>query len=92
MSAAFELTRVSVVRPGKILLNNITWSVEIGERWVVLGPNGAGKSTLMQVVGATMFPSSGTADVLGYRLGEVDVFDLRTRIGHTGTSIAERIR
>ena len=91
MSSAFELTRVSVVRPGKILLNNISWSVEVGERWVVLGPNGAGKSTLMQVVGATMFPSSGTADILGYRLGEVDVFDLRTRIGHTGTSIADRI-
>ncbi|MGH3474301.1 MAG: ATP-binding cassette domain-containing protein, partial [Aeromicrobium sp.] len=53
MSSAFELTRVSVVRPGKILLNNISWSVEVGERWVVLGPNGAGKSTLMQVVGAT---------------------------------------
>ena len=91
MSSAFELTRVSVVRPGKILLNNINWSVEVGERWVVLGPNGAGKSTLMQVVGATMFPSTGTADVLGFRLGEVDVFDLRTRIGHTGTSIADRI-
>ena len=91
MSSAFELTRVSVVRPGKILLDNISWSVEVGERWVVLGPNGAGKSTLMQVVGATMFPSTGTADVLGFRLGEVDVFDLRTRIGHTGTSIADRI-
>jgi iron complex transport system ATP-binding protein len=57
----------------------------------VLGPNGAGKTTLMQVVGATMFPSAGTADVLGHRLGEVDVFDLRTRIGHTSTAIAERI-
>ena len=67
MSSAFELTRVSVVRPGKILLDNVSWSVEVGERWVVLGPNGAGKSTLMQVVGATMFPSSGTADVLGHR-------------------------
>jgi iron complex transport system ATP-binding protein len=91
MASAFELTRVSVVRPGKILLNDITWSVEVGERWVVLGPNGAGKTTLMQVVGATMFPSSGTADVLGHRLGEVDVFDLRTRIGHTSTAIADRI-
>jgi iron complex transport system ATP-binding protein len=91
MSAAFELTRVSIVRPGKVILNDISWTVEVGERWVILGPNGAGKSTLMQVVGATMFPSAGRADVLGHRLGEVDVFDLRTRIGHTGTAIAERI-
>jgi iron complex transport system ATP-binding protein len=91
MSSAFELTGVSVVRPGKVILDDITWKVDVGERWVILGPNGAGKSTLMQIVGATMFPSTGTADVLGHRLGEVDVFDLRTRIGHTGTAIAERI-
>lgn len=76
---------------GKEILRGIDLTVSSGEVHAVMGPNGAGKSTLMQVVGATMFPSSGTADILGYRLGEVDVFDLRTRIGHTGTSIADRI-
>lgn len=91
MSAAFELSHVSVVRPGKVLLNDVTWRVEPGERWVVIGPNGAGKSTLMQILGTTLFPTSGVAEVLGSRLGEVDVFDLRTRIGFTGTSIADRI-
>jgi iron complex transport system ATP-binding protein len=91
MSTAFELSNVSVVRPGKILLDDVTWRVEPGERWVIIGPNGAGKSTLMQILGTTLFPTSGTAEVLGSRLGEVDVFDLRTRIGFTGTSLADRI-
>jgi iron complex transport system ATP-binding protein len=91
MSAAFELSHVSVVRPGKVLLNDVSWRVEPGERWVIIGPNGAGKSTLMQILGTTLFPTSGVADVLGSRLGEVDVFDLRIRIGFTGTSIADRI-
>src|SRR4051812_42859129 len=91
MPAAFELSKVSVVRPGKVLLDNVSWTVEEGERWVVLGPNGAGKTTLMQIIGASMHPSKGKAWVLGNRLGKVDIFDLRTRIGHTSTKVADRI-
>jgi iron complex transport system ATP-binding protein len=91
MPAAFELSKVSVVRPGKVLLDNVSWTVQEGERWVVLGPNGAGKTTLMQIIGASMHPSRGKVRILGSKLGKVDVFDLRTRIGHTGTTIADRI-
>jgi len=91
MSAGFELAHVSVLRSGKALLNDVSWRANEGDRWVVIGPNGAGKSTLMQILGTTMFPTSGTAEILGARLGEVDVFDLRTRIGFTGTTVADRI-
>lgn len=91
MTAVIELDSVTVLRPGKALLQNVSWTVEDGERWVVVGANGAGKSTLMQIVGAQMYPTTGTATILGDRLGQVEVFDLRTRIGHSGTAIADRI-
>ena len=91
MSAAFDLSHVSVVRPGKFLLSDVSWRVEPGERWVVIGANGAGKTTLLQIIGATLYPTTGEAEVLGSKLGEVDVFDLRTRIGFAGASIADRI-
>lgn len=91
MTSVFDLSDVSVIRSGKRILDSVTWRVEVGEHWVIIGPNGAGKSTLMQILGATMHPSSGTASVLGEKLGTVDVFELRTRIGHTSTTIAERI-
>lgn len=91
MTTAFQLESVSVVRPGKVLLDAVSWTVQEDERWVVLGANGAGKSTLLQVVGAQMHPTTGTVDVLGHRIGAVDVFDLRTRIGHTSTAVADRI-
>jgi iron complex transport system ATP-binding protein len=91
MTAALELSKVSVVRPGKILLEDVSWTVEEGERWVVLGPNGAGKTTLMQIISAAMHPSSGKVRILGSKLGKVDVFELRTRIGHTSTAVADRI-
>lgn len=91
MSAAFDLSHVSVVRPGKLLLSDVSWRVEPGERWVVIGANGAGKTTLMHIIGATMYPTTGEAEILGGKLGEVDVFELRTRIGFAGTSVADRI-
>jgi iron complex transport system ATP-binding protein len=91
MPAAFELSEVRVERPGKTLLDHVSWTVDEGERWVVLGPNGAGKTTLLQVIGASLHPTSGTVEILGERLGQVAVAELRTRIGHTSTKVADRI-
>lgn len=91
MTAALELRDVSVVRSGVALLDRIDWQVDDGEHWVVLGPNGAGKTTLMQVVGGQIHPSAGEAWILGQRLGDVDLTELRTRIGYTSTAIAERV-
>lgn len=91
MPAAFELSKVSVVRPGKILLDDVNWTVAEGERWVVLGPNGAGKTTLMQIVGTYLYPTTGSVTILDEVLGAVDIFEIRTRIGHTSTSVADHI-
>lgn len=89
--AVLELADVSVVRSGQGLLDSITWSVAEGERWVVLGPNGAGKTTLLQLAAAALHPTRGQASVLGERLGTVDVFELRPRIGITSAALADRI-
>ena len=86
-----DLRGVSIIRSGATLVNDVTWRVEEGERWVVIGPNGAGKTTLLQVLGAQWHPSKGTASVLGETLGAVDVFELRPRIGVTSAALADRI-
>ncbi|MFR9675459.1 ABC transporter ATP-binding protein [Streptomyces sp. TR06-5] len=91
MSDVLDLVDVSVVREGRALVDEVSWSVKEGERWVVLGPNGAGKTTLLNVASSYLFPSSGTATILGDRLGEVDVFDLRPRIGMAGIALAEKL-
>ena len=91
MSTAFRLESVSVLRPGKLLLDSVTWEAQDDERWVVLGPNGAGKSTLLQILGAHLHPTTGTATILEQRLGQVDVFELRPRIGQSSTAVADRI-
>jgi iron complex transport system ATP-binding protein len=91
MAAVLHLENVSIRRGDKLLLDSVTWQVNEGERWVILGPNGAGKTTLLQIAAAQLHPSSGTAQILGRRLGSVDVFELRPRIGMTSAAIAERL-
>jgi len=91
MAAVLEFAGVTVRRGTATLLDEIDWTVEEDERWVVLGPNGAGKTTLLQVASAQMHPTAGVAGILEEVLGTVDVFDLRPRIGLTSAALAERI-
>ena len=89
--AVVQFVDVTVRRGHKLLLDRINWTVEVDERWAVLGPNGAGKTTLLQIAAASMHPTAGEAYVLGERLGGVDVFELRPRIGLASAALAERI-
>jgi iron complex transport system ATP-binding protein len=91
VAAVIDLRGVSVVRGGATLLDAVDWAVDEGERWVVLGPNGAGKTTLLQIASASVHPSSGEAWLLGERMGAVDVFELRPRIGLASAALAERL-
>jgi iron complex transport system ATP-binding protein len=75
-----------------VLLDEIDWTVEPGEHWVVLGPNGAGKTTLLNLAAAVSHPSEGEVEVLGAGLGRVDMRALRERIGTVEARLGRRIR
>lgn len=91
MVAVLELSGISVVRDGNRIIENLDWTVEADQRWVVLGPNGAGKTSLLQVASATMHPTSGKVLLLGEPMGKIDVFEVRPRIGFASTALARRI-
>src|SRR6476659_7603775 len=91
MSDVLALAGVSVVRGDTTILDDVSWEVEEGQRWVVLGPNGAGKTTLLQLASARIHPTTGVVGILGEVLGTVDVFELRPRIGLASAALAERI-
>lgn len=71
------------------VLDGVDWSVRAGEHWAVTGPNGAGKSTLLSVAAGARHPSRGSVDILGRRLGRVDVRELRTHIGQVNPRLEE---
>jgi iron complex transport system ATP-binding protein len=83
--------RATVSRGGANLLHDVSWRVELDERWVVLGPNGAGKTTLLNLASARVHPTTGTVHILGEKLGRVDTAELRTRIGLSTAALHDRI-
>ena len=91
MVAVAELAGVSVRRGTKLLLDNVDFRVDEGQRWVLIGPNGAGKTTMLQLLATQMHPTIGVVEVLGEYLGAVDVFELRPRIGVSSPLIGNRI-
>lgn len=91
MTEALAFDGVSVVRDARPILDALSWTVHAGERWVVLGANGAGKTTALAVAGARLFPTSGGVRILGDTLGDVDVFDIRPRVGLASVALADHI-
>jgi len=76
------LSQVTFRRDGREILHGIDLTVRAGEHWALLGPNGAGKTTIVGFCAAQTHPTTGTVDVLGKRLGRVDMQELRRHIGH----------
>ncbi len=91
MSDVINLVDVSVIRADRRILADVTWAVSEGQTWVVLGPNGAGKTTMLQIAATKIHPSRGTAEILDERLGAVDVFELRPRIGLASSALGAQI-
>jgi ABC-2 type transport system ATP-binding protein len=49
-----------------LAVKNVSFSVEPGELVGFLGPNGAGKTTTLKMLSGLLYPTGGTARVLGY--------------------------
>ena len=91
MQSLVALTDVSVLRSGKAIIDQLTWSVNSHERWVIIGPNGAGKTTLLSLLSSYLFPSKGSVSILGSTLGTVDSAELKTRVGMTSAALLSLI-
>src|SRR4051794_25181239 len=56
-------------------VDGVSFSIEPGEMVAFLGPNGAGKTTTLKMLSGLIYPTSGTAQVLGYTpSGRADAF------------------
>lgn len=82
VDAVLTLDSVTFRRAGNEIVRDVDLRVRPGEHWALLGPNGAGKSTLLSLCGGWAHPTSGTVDVLGHRIGRVELQALRRLIGH----------
>ncbi|MHC4840445.1 MAG: phosphonate ABC transporter ATP-binding protein [Planctomycetota bacterium] len=47
------------------VLKNLNLAIPNGQRVAIIGPSGAGKTTLLRLLGAVLWPTSGTVEILG---------------------------
>ncbi|RKP56918.1 ATP-binding cassette domain-containing protein [Cohnella endophytica] len=78
-------------RDDRQILRGVDLRVNAGEHWTLLGRNGCGKSTVLEMITGYLFPTSGTIDVLGNRYGQVDVREMRKRIGYISPALIEKM-
>ncbi len=83
MSDAVPAIQISqlVLRRGEVtILDGIDFTLPRGSTCALLGPNGSGKTTLVRAITGYMWPTTGTVEVFGERLGRTDMRVLRRRI------------
>jgi ATP-binding cassette subfamily B protein len=82
LAVAFESVEFAYpARPDEPVLRGLDFSVSAGETVAIVGPSGAGKSTLFQLLLRFYDPSAGRVAVGGVDVRELDLIELRGRLG-----------
>ncbi len=77
-----NLTKIFKIKKGEDIpaVVDLTLSISDGEVFGFLGPNGAGKTTTVRMLTSLIGPTSGSARVSGFVVGEADQ-DIRRSVG-----------
>ncbi|VVT49212.1 uncharacterized protein SAPINGB_P002158 [Magnusiomyces paraingens] len=85
-----KLDKVSIGYRGQVVLDELEWSVNKGEKWHLRGDNGSGKSTLVSLLTADHPQSWNSKIVINgepRETGKHNYFDINDAIGHTSPEI-----
>lgn len=74
-----NLTKIFKSKQTVKALDNVSLSIGEGEIFGMLGPNGAGKTTMIKILLGIVYPTSGTAEILGENISN---YKVRKNIGY----------
>lgn len=78
----FELTNVQLVKKGQTILQDISFSVAVGEMVGVAGPSGAGKSSLLRLLNLLYSPTGGVIRYQGQDIMTLNPLALRRQVSY----------
>ncbi len=86
-----KFDRVSVSYNGKVIVKDITWTVNKGEFWQLIGPNGSGKSTILSLITGDNTKAYGQSiTIFDKKKGSGEsIWDIKKRIGNFSTNLTE---
>ncbi|EFV76415.1 hypothetical protein HMPREF1013_03345 [Bacillus sp. 2_A_57_CT2] len=79
-----QVKNMSFSVPDKQILNNISFSVELGKFVGIIGPNGSGKSTMLKIIYRHLKQTSGFVT-----LYEKDILDISQKKACSGVSCCQ---
>jgi osmoprotectant transport system ATP-binding protein len=79
---ALEFRQVSVRIGGRLILDNLSFTVEHGQTLTLLGRSGAGKTTALRMINALLLPTEGEVLVEGRSTTAWDLIQLRRGMGY----------
>src|SRR3989441_328418 len=89
MTAALEVRGLGYALPGRgkrnegrVLVQDVSFTVAAGETLVLLGRSGSGKTTTLKLINRLLEPTAGEVVVAGERAAGVPATQLRRRIGY----------
>lgn len=71
-----KLSGISFRYPGneRLVLDDVSMSIESGQHIAIVGENGAGKTTLVKLLTGLYEPTRGRIEIDGLKLGDIDLF------------------
>ena len=78
----FELEHLGLASHEKIMLEDVSLSVEAGAHLTITGPSGSGKSSLLKLLAALVSPSSGRIVYQGRDLEDLDPVAYRREVSY----------
>lgn len=87
-----EATNLSVVRSGKLVLEDVNLSINKGEFVGIVGPNGGGKSTFLLTVLGILQPANGSVTVFGHNPQNVNFNGNVGWVSQSAASIPTKMR
>jgi iron complex transport system ATP-binding protein len=78
-----EFNSLTVMRGTRVVIDNLSLKIKVGEHVAILGPNGSGKSTLIKTITREQYPVAGDHNRSFKIMGKEvwNVFDLRGVLG-----------
>ena len=52
-----RLRNLVLERQGRVILDDVSWTIRPGQRWVLAGGNGAGKTQLLKIIAGAVWPT-----------------------------------
>ena len=68
-----EVSSVSYLKNKKLILDEISFGIELGEILCILGPNGSGKSTLLNLISGNLSPTKGDIYIEGQNIKNISI-------------------